>query len=101
MYDTLQGNHCSIHEINLTEDHGKSCHLFYQKYKTEMESIANENAQKEKNIRQKLKMDKIETVEKKKLNVKSCMDNLKEGIINEMLAVSQNKDLIKYQARVI
>lgn len=66
-----------------------------------MESIANENAQKEKNIRQKLKMDEIETVEKKKLNVKSCMDNLKEGIINEMLAVSQNKDLIKYQARVI
>lgn len=101
MYDTLQGNHCRIHEINLTEDHGKSCHFFYQKYKTEIESIANENAQKEKNIRQKLKMDKIETVEKKKLNVKSCMDNLKEGIINEMLAVSQNKDLIKYQARVI
>ena len=63
-----------------------------------MESIANENAQKEKNIKQKLKMDEIETVKKKKLNVKSCMDNLKEAIINEMLAVSQNKDLIKHQA---
>ena len=56
VYDTLQDNHHRIHEINLTEDHGKSCYLACQKYKTELERITNENKQIEKTIKQKLSL---------------------------------------------
>ena len=94
VYDTLQDSDQKIHEINITQDLRKHCRLAYQKCKTEMERITNENKQTEQIIKRKLKLDEIESVKKQKLNIESCIDNLKEGIINETLAVDQNQDLI-------
>ena len=45
VYDTLQDSDQKIHEINITQDLRKHCRLAYQKYKTEMERITNENKQ--------------------------------------------------------
>lgn len=39
---------------------------------------------KQKIIKWKLKLDEIGAVKKKKLNIWSCRDNLKEDIINEI-----------------
>ena len=94
VYDTLQDSDQKIHEINITQDLRKHYRLPYQKYKTEMERITNENKQTEQTIKQKLKLDEIESVKKQKLNIESCIDNLKEGIINETLAADQNQDLV-------
>ena len=94
VYDTLQDSDQKIHEINSTQDLRKHCRLAYQKYKTEMERITNENKQTEQTIERKLKLDEIESVKKQKLNIESCIDSLKEGIINETLAADQNQDLI-------
>ena len=94
VYDTLQDSDQKIHEINITQDLRKHCRLAYLKYKTEMERITNENKQTEQTIKRKLKLDEIESVKKQKLNIESCIYNLKEGIINETLAADQNQDLI-------
>ena len=56
-----------------------------------MERITNKNKQTEQTIKRKLKLDEIESVKKQKLNIESCIDNLKEGIINETLAADQNQ----------
>ena len=93
VYDTLQDSDQKIHKINITQDLRKHCRLAYKKYKTEMERITNENKQTEQTIKRKLKLDEIESVKKQKLNIESCIDNLKEGIINET-ATDQNQDLI-------
>ena len=94
VYDTLQHSDQKIHEIINTQDLRKHCLLAYQKYKTEMERITNENKQTEQTIKRKLQLDEIESVKKQKLNIEGCIDNLKEGIINETLAADQNQDLI-------
>ena len=94
VYDTLQHSDQKIHEIIITQDLRKHCLLAYQKYKIEMERITNENKQTEQTIKRKLQLDEIESVKKQKLNIEGCIDNLKEGIINETLAADQNQDLI-------
>ena len=94
VYDTLQHSDQKIHEIIITQDLRKHCLLAYQKYKTEMERITNENKQTEQTIKRKLQLDEIESVKKQKLNIEGCIDNLKEGIINETSAADQNQDLI-------
>ena len=90
VFDALQDK--KIYEIEIDQQLRKSCQLSYQKYKAELERLANED-KTERDMKRKLKLDKIETVKRQKLNIQSSIDVLKEGIFTEALAADENQDL--------
>ena len=91
VYYALQDK--KIYEIEIDQQLRKSCQLSYQKYEAELELLGNEDKKTERDIKRKLKLDEIETVKKKKLNIQSSIDALKEGIFTETLAADENQDL--------
>ena len=91
VYNALQDK--KMYEIEIDQQLRKSCQLSCQKYKAELERLANEDKKTERDMKRKLKLDKIETVKRQKLTMQSSIDVLKEGIFTETLAADENQDL--------
>ena len=82
-----------VYEIEFDLELRKSCLFSYQKYKEGMKRKADEVKTTDRDMKGKLKMDEIATIEREKMTINCSIEALKERIFTETLAADEKQDL--------
>ena len=93
VYDKLTSDNISISSSFITPELRKSCTLVSQHYKKELKKVKGDKVRSEQSLKCKAKREELENVKRRKADLDTTINALRDSIEQEILSSDKNQDL--------
>ena len=90
VYNKITSDNVSISSIVITPELQKSCMLASQCYKEELKKAKEDKVRSEQSLKRKAKCEKLENIKKRKADLQTTINALRDSIEQETLSVDKN-----------
>ena len=93
VYDKITSDNISINSFVITPDLWKSCMLASQSSKEELKKVKEDKVRSEQILKSKAKCEELENVKRRKADLQTTINALRDSIEQETLSADKNQDL--------
>ena len=93
VYDKITSDNISINSFAITPELWKSCMLASQRYKEELKKVKEDKVRSEQILKSKVKCEELENVKRRKADLQTTINALRDSIEQETLTADKNQDL--------